>query len=212
MRWDRFAVDYTSTAVTGVPTSFERTDTMTSGRAGVIYKPRTEGSIYLGYGTSFNPSAEGLSLAAGNVALEPEKSKNLEFGTKWDLLRQQLSATAAIFRTEKTNARTPGVNPGDPPTVLAGEQSVSGFEVGISGRLRRWWTAIANYSHMNSTIEASNTPAELDQNLALTPENTLVALDDRRHSGRYGPRRRRAVHGQRVPQRDQHHQRARATG
>ena len=26
---------------------------------------------------------------------------------------------------------------------------------------------------MNSTIEASNTPAELDQNLALTPENTL---------------------------------------
>ena len=173
LRWDRFDVDFTSTAVTGEPTFFERTDTMTSGRAGVIYKPRTEGSIYLGYGTSFNPSAEGLSLAAGNVLLEPEKSKNLEFGTKWDLLRQQLSATAAIFRTEKTNARTPGVNPGDPPTVLAGEQSVSGFEVGISGRLRRWWTAIANYSHMNSTIEESNVAAELNQNLALTPENTV---------------------------------------
>jgi catecholate siderophore receptor len=173
LRWDRFAVDYTSIAVGGVPTSFERTDTMTSGRAGVIYKPRTEGSIYLGYGTSFNPSAEGLSLAAGNILLEPEKSKNLELGTKWDLLRQQLSATAAIFRTEKTNARTPGVNPGDPPTVLAGEQSVSGFEVGISGRLRSWWTAIANYSHMNSTIEESNVAAELNQNLALTPENTV---------------------------------------
>ena len=57
-------------------------------------------------------------------------------GTKWDLLRQQLSATAAIFRTEKTNARTPGVNPGDPPTVLAGKQSVNGFEFGISGRMR----------------------------------------------------------------------------
>ena len=78
-----------------------------------------------------------------------------------------------MFRTEKTNARTPGVNPGDPPTVLAGEQSVSGFEVGVSGRLRRWWTAIANYAHMNSTIAESNIAAELDQNLALTPENTL---------------------------------------
>jgi catecholate siderophore receptor len=173
LRWDRFAVDYTSTAITGIPTTFERTDTMTSGRAGVIYKPRTEGSIYLGYGTSFNPSAEGLSLTAANVALEPEKTRNLELGTKWDLLRQQLSATAAVFRTEKTNARTPGVNAGDPPTVLAGEQRVEGFEVGISGRLRRWWTAIANYSHMRSTIEQSNTPAEVDQNLALTPENTL---------------------------------------
>jgi catecholate siderophore receptor len=186
LRWDRFAVDYTSVAVGGVATQFDRVDTMTSGRAGVIYKPRTEGSIYLGYGTSFNPSAEGLSLAAGNVALEPEKSKNLEFGTKWDLLRQQLSATAAIFRTEKTNARTPGVNAGDPPTVLAGEQTVSGFEVGISGRLRRWWTAIANYSHMNSTIEESNVAAELNQNLALTPENTLSVWTTFELPGRIG--------------------------
>lgn len=173
LRWDRFDVDYTATAVTGVATSFERTDTMTSGRAGVIYKPRPEGSIYAGFGTSFNPSAEGLSLNANTVRLEPEKSRNLELGTKWDLFRQQLSASAALFRTEKTNSRTPGVNPGDPPTVLAGRQRVSGIEVGVSGRIRSWWTAIVNYAHMRSAIEASNTPAELDQNLALTPEHTL---------------------------------------
>jgi catecholate siderophore receptor len=173
LRWDRFAVDYVSTAVTGAATSFDRTDTMTSGRAGIVYKPRPEGSIYVGYGTSFNPSAEGLSLAAANVDLEPEKARNIEAGTKWDLFRQQLSASAAIFRTDKTNARTPGVNPGDPPTVLAGRQQVSGVEFGISGRVRRWWTAIVNYAHMRSTIEASNTTAELDQNLALTPEHSL---------------------------------------
>ena len=173
LRWDRFSVDYQSVAVTGEATPFERTDTMTSGRAGIIYKPRPEGSIYLGYGTSFNPSAEGLSLSAANVLLEPEKSTNYELGTKWDLFRQQLSATAAIFRTHKTNARTPGVNAGDPPTVLAGRQSVAGFEVGISGRIRRWWTAIANYANMHSSIDASNTAGELDNNLALVPENTV---------------------------------------
>lgn len=173
VRWDRFAVGYAATTVDAVKTEFERTDTMTSGRAGVVYKPRPEGSIYVGWGTSFNPSAEGLSLAAANVALEPEKSRNIEAGTKWDLFRQQLSATAAIFRTDKTNARTPGVNPGDPPTVLAGEQQVSGIEFGVSGRVLQWWTTIVNYAHMNSTIEASNTAAELEQNLALTPENTL---------------------------------------
>ncbi len=173
LRWDRFAVDYLGTAIDGTKTPFERTDTMTSGRAGVVYKPRPEGSLYVGYGTSFNPSAEGLSLAAANVGLEPEKTRNIEAGTKWDLFRQQLSATAAIFRTDKTNARTPGVNPGDPPTVLAGKQRVSGFEVGVSGRVRRWWTTIVNYAHMRSSIEASNTAAEIDQNLALTPEHTL---------------------------------------
>lgn len=173
LRWDRFDVDYTSTAVTGVATSFARTDDMVSGRGGVVFKPREHGSVYAGFGTSFNPSAEGLSLAATNVNLEPEKTRNLELGTKWDLFRQQLSATAALFRTEKTNARTPGVNPGDPPTVLAGKHRVSGVEVGISGRVRSWWTAIVNYAHMRSTIAASNTAAEVNQNLALTPEHTL---------------------------------------
>jgi len=173
VRWDRFAVDYESVAVTGEATSFERTDTMTSGRAGVIYKPKQEGSIYVGYGTSFNPSAEGLSLSAANVALEPEKTTNFEVGTKWDLLRQQLSATAAVFRTEKTNARTPGVNAGDPPTVLAGQQSVEGFEFGVSGRIRRWWTTLANYARMRSNIDESNTAAELENNLALVPEHSL---------------------------------------
>ena len=173
LRWDRFNVDYVSTAVDGMATSFDRTDTMTSGRGGVIYKPRAEGSIYAGYGTSFNPSAEGLSLSAANVGLEPEKTRTIEAGTKWDLFREQFSATAAWFRTDKTNARTPGVNPGDPPTVLSGRQQVSGVEFGVSGRIRRWWTAIASYAHMRSTIAASNTAAEIDQNLALTPENTL---------------------------------------
>ena len=173
LRWDRFEVDYVATAVSGIATSFNRADTMTSGRAGLIYKPRSEGSIYAGYGSSFNPSAEGLSLSASNVGLEPEKTRTIEAGTKWDLFRQQLSATAAWFRTDKTNARTPGINPGDPPTVLGGRQRVSGIEFGVSGRIRRWWTAIANYAHMRSTIAASNNAAEIDQNLALTPEHTL---------------------------------------
>jgi catecholate siderophore receptor len=173
LRWDRFDVDYTSTAVDGVATDFERTDTMTSGRAGAIFKPRDYGSVYVGYGTSFNPSAEGLSLTAANVNLEPEKTRNVEAGTKWDLMRQQLSVTGALFRTEKTNARTPGINPGDPPTVLGGRQRVEGFELGVSGRIRSWWTAIANYARMRSTIEQSNTAGEQDQNLALTPEHTL---------------------------------------
>ena len=50
-------------------------------------------------------------------------------------MQERISLTSAIFRTEKTNARTPGVNPGDPPTVLAGEQVVNGVELGISGRM-----------------------------------------------------------------------------
>ncbi|HEY6552214.1 MAG TPA: TonB-dependent siderophore receptor, partial [Vicinamibacteria bacterium] len=173
LRYDHFAIDYTSKAATGVVTPFERTDDMVSWRAGAIYKPRPFGSIYAGVGTSFNPSAEGLSLAANNVSLEPEKTTSYEVGTKWDLLANRLSLTGAIFRTEKTNARTPGVNPGDPPQVLDGQQNVNGVEFGVYGNFAQRATIFAGYAHMDSEIEASNTAGETGSALAQTPENTF---------------------------------------
>src|SRR5690606_14203384 len=39
-------------------------DDMISWKGGVVFKPRSNGSIYIGRGTSFNPSAEGLSVTA----------------------------------------------------------------------------------------------------------------------------------------------------
>jgi catecholate siderophore receptor len=172
LRWERFDLDFDSVAVTGLSTPFDRTDTMLSGRGAIVFKPRSSGSVYLSYSSSFNPSAEGLSLNAGNVNLEPEKTRSAEAGIKWDA-GQRLSMTAALFHVEKTNARTPGVSPGDPPTVLAGRQRVAGVELGISGRITDRWTALAGYSFMDSKIAASNTPAEIDNALALTPNNTF---------------------------------------
>ncbi len=78
-----------------------------------------------------------------------------------------------MFRTEKTNARTPGVNAGDPPTVLEGEQRVTGIELGASGRISRPVDAAWRLLVMSSDIEASNTPAEVDNALAMVPEHTF---------------------------------------
>jgi catecholate siderophore receptor len=172
LHWDRFATDYTATAST--PSKLSRSDDMLSWKAGAVFKPRENASIYAAYGTSFNPSAEGLALTTSTVSLEPEKTRNYEIGTKWDLERQ-LSVSAAIFRTKKTNARTPGVNAGDPPTVLQGEQRVDGVELGVSGNITPHWSAFAGYAFMKSTIEQSNTTTEVDNNLTLTPESTFNA-------------------------------------
>ena len=173
LRWDRFDVDYESRAATGEVTALQRNDDMISWRGGVVYKPGATSSVYFGYGSSFNPSAEGLALTAATVLLAPEQTRSIEAGTKWDVLGETLSLTAAVFRTEKTNARTPGVNPGDPPTVLAGEQRVGGIELSASGRLSERWSAFGAYAFMTSDIAASNAAAEVDNTLALTPEHTL---------------------------------------
>ena len=55
-----------------------------------------------------SPSLEGLSYGTATTSLEPEKTYTLEAGTKWDLFRNRLLLTGAIFRVDKTNARTPG--------------------------------------------------------------------------------------------------------
>ncbi len=172
-RWDSFGIAYDSVATTGLVTPFERTDRMVTWRGGAVFKPRENGSVYAGAGTSFNPSAEGLSLSASTVNLAPEQTRNYEVGTKWDLPRRRLSINAAIFSTEKTNARTPGINPGDPPTVLAGRQRVQGVEAGAAGRLTSRLEVYGGYAFMSSRIRASNTQTELDNDLTLTPRQTF---------------------------------------
>ncbi|HET8645559.1 MAG TPA: TonB-dependent siderophore receptor, partial [Vicinamibacteria bacterium] len=173
LRWDRFHADYQSRAVDGALTAFERTDEMWSGRAGMVFKPRVNGSVYAGWGVSFNPSAEGLSLSAATAAVEPERSRSLEVGTKWDLLAGRLAFSAAAFRTDKTNARTAGLNPGDPPTVLDGEHRVEGLELGATGHLADRWEVLASYTRMRSEILRSNNAAELGHAFGNTPDHSF---------------------------------------
>src|SRR6185369_13753420 len=105
VRWDRFDAGFTQSIA---PISaFKRVDKMTSWRAAIVYKPTSNGSVYFDYGTSFNPSAEALSLSATTANLEPEKNQTYEVGSKWDLFSKKLSLRGALFRTEKLNAREP---------------------------------------------------------------------------------------------------------
>ena len=62
------------------------------------------------------------------------------------------TSRATLFQTEKTNARTPGVDPGDPPTVLEGRQRVEGFEIGLNGRLTQGLSAFVGYTHLESEV------------------------------------------------------------
>jgi catecholate siderophore receptor len=144
MRWDRFETDYVETRydVDEIETGNARyltRDIEASYRTALVYKPVPEGTLYLGWGTSFNPSAEGLSfissgrgLNTSNVSLEPEENESVELGTKWSLFNDRLLIDAAVFRITKENARVSDpLNPGF--NTLAGEQDIRGFSVSMSG-------------------------------------------------------------------------------
>ena len=173
VRLDRLTLDYHSISAAGVDTALARTDNMLSWRGGVVFKPTPAGTVYLGLGTSLNPSTEGLSLSATTVTLDPEKSRSIEAGTKWNLLAGRLDVDAAVFNTTKTNARTPGLSPGDAPLVLQGEQTISGIEVGMNGTPTTRWQLFGGYTFMDSEITDSNNTAEIGKEFGNTPRHSL---------------------------------------
>jgi len=150
-----------------------RVDEMPNWRAAIAYKPRSNGTIYFDAGTSSNPSAEALSLSVANVNLDPEKNRTFEVGTKWDLLDNKLALRAALFRTEKVNAREP--DPNDPSlNVLAGKQRVQGGEIEASGTITTFWNINLAYSYLDGRlIESQYYPQFVGARLANVPENTF---------------------------------------
>jgi catecholate siderophore receptor len=180
LRWDRSDVNYQlTTLTTGEVTELERIDNVLSWRGGVVYKPSADGSIYAGVGTSFNPASDagsaGAALSASptavnSVNLEPEKSRNAEVGSKWTFFDSRLALGGALFRTEKTNARTRNLT--SDPFVLAGRQRVHGVELNASGQIRPGWNALASFAYLDSEIEDSANALEQGRDLAFTPKRT----------------------------------------
>lgn len=171
LRWER----YETTFVPVLPAvALGRTDEEVTWRAGLTYKPVDRLSLYLGAGTSVNPSIENLTQTNPNealAALEPERSETFEIGAKWEGFGGRLLLNSALFRTDKVNARTPGL-PGEPATVLDGKQRVDGFELGATGYLTENWSIIASYSYLDSTVLESNTPTEVGNRLANVPDHS----------------------------------------
>ena len=164
--------------VQGAPTiTFpSRLDRKPSWRAAAVFKPTTFGSIYFDYGTSFNPSAESLSLTVGPAGtgtanLAPEFNRSYEVGTKWDLNNARFSVRADLFRTTKDNARE--ASPANSLVyVLAGTQRVVGAELVLNGRISNRWQVLSSYTHMHSEVVNSQFyPLSIGYRLANVPNN-----------------------------------------
>jgi len=179
VRWDYFHLDYDARTAAGVVTDAARTDSMVSWRGGIVYKPRPNGSLYFGYGTSFNPSAEGLTLgtgatAANNFNTPPEETQSFELGTKWDLFKNRLSLGLAVFRTDKTNARTQDPADATDVLVLEGAQRVDGVEFSAAGSITDQWKVFGGYAFMMSEVVSSKNPVEIGRPLSNTPEQSFT--------------------------------------
>lgn len=177
LRYDHM---YATVSLPGNAPGYANADDLFSWKAALIYKPVKQGSFYFGYGTSFNPtidgaSGAGLGLAASNtnvstVGLNPEHTGTYELGTKWDVLEERLSLTAALFRAEKSNARTTDASG---ITTLAGNQIVQGIEFSATGNITKNWQVFGGYAYMKSETKASTNVGDVGQSLSNAPNQTF---------------------------------------
>ena len=194
LRYDHFDTQYRgynadgSTAVSskGIVSKGKDTSEFVTGQLGLVWKPADNGSIYVSYATSATPPGaylgegmEGNPLGnttdrSGNLLssdMEPEETTNYEIGTKWDLFNERLSLAAALFRTEKENARVQ-VNTTTYENV--GETRVQGIELSASGKITDKWQVFAGYTYMEARqIDGGPLGAANDGNqLPNTPNNS----------------------------------------
>ena len=187
LRYDHFDTDYKTYNAAGTTTAKgEDTSEFFTGQLGLVWKPTDNGSVYVSYATSATPPGTmlgegtesnplpGSTDRAGNLLksdMEPEETTNYEIGTKWDLLDQRLSLTAALFRTEKENAR---VQVDTTTYENVGKTRVQGIELSASGKLTDQWQVFAGYTYLQARqVDGGPLGAANDGNqLPNTPNNS----------------------------------------
>jgi len=150
-RIDRFDATYHNAVPS--PVTLREDDVAPSFRAAFVFKPAPAGRIYVMWGTSFDPSAEGLSLSASTADLAPEREHTVEAGVKWEFDRALL-LSAAVFSTVQDNYREP--SPTDPSLeTIAGTARSRGAELLAQGRITVRWLVLAGYTYLDARIIAS---------------------------------------------------------
>jgi catecholate siderophore receptor len=142
----------------------EKSGNLASFKAGLLYKPTADGSVYLAYANSKTPpGSANHSLAAqtaanaNNPALKPQKTTNVELGSKWDVIQKQLALTAALYRTTNKDEFPQLVDAVTNTWAQLGERRVQGVELGAVGQITKAWSVTAGIATMDTEIKEGTT-------------------------------------------------------
>ncbi|MGH6685029.1 MAG: TonB-dependent receptor, partial [Pseudolabrys sp.] len=178
-RYDYFRFHQVAPVAAASVNDLTSVNNLLSWRVGTVFHPIPNTSLYAMHGTSFNPSADNMTIsvstpatALSQFALAPEKNTITEFGAKADVLNGRLSLAAAVFQIDKTNMRIPDATTST-VTVLDGAARSRGFEASATGKLTDAWQIIASYSYIHARIIKSTIPLQVGAIPTNTPTNAF---------------------------------------
>jgi len=158
---------------------------------GLTLKPLPISSFYVAYATSSNPVGaefDGTSAQYGGLApflagnptqiFGPEKNRALEAGTKWELFDRRLLVTAALFETEKDNARESQTVGGVSLITAGAAYRIRGIDLGVGGKITDKWSVFGGLVLMQSEVTKSLIPSLQPQ---IFPTNVGLKLANVAH-------------------------------
>lgn len=175
-RFDRYETTNDVVSSTLVASTLEDDGHLNSYKAGLVYKPLDNGSVYISRATTQLPpgganfTLSSSATSANNADMEPQKSITDEIGTKWDLLNNRISLTTAIYKTVVENET---MTEADGTTSQNGEKEVKGIEFGIVGDITDKWSMSAGLAKMDTEYTNSTSTSE-GLSLRFAPEHTAT--------------------------------------
>ena len=139
-------------------------------RAGLIYQPWKNTSLYFDYNQGFTPQYNNVKAYGG--PFDPETSNQYEFGYKGSFFDNSLLAGVSIYRIDKTNVLTNALDPNNPMLLRAiGQVRSQGVELSLTGKVTDGLFLTANYSNNSTKVRKSNKPVEVGQIFSNSPKH-----------------------------------------
>lgn len=178
-RMDHFKFDLgVFNGTTGLQTGdYRYSDTLWNGHVGLTYKVGGGGLFYVTAASAADinggESDTGTSSGYGGLVIydgdaagaKPERSLNLEAGTKWNILDEKVLLTGAIFQSTKYDVME-GANYDSVGTFNTGKNRVRGVEFSIAGNVTEAWTVQGGFTLMKSEVLDSATANNIGKTVA----------------------------------------------
>jgi len=154
-----------------------REDKEFSPRAGIIFKPRENVSLYYSYSESFLPRSgeQFKSLSASSAALDPDVFESSEIGAKVEIT-DDLGFTIAYFDSEQIRAVKDSVS-GETSEIVG--LQVDGFELEVKGDINDKMSLVFGYSALDGKTSKGGEPREI-------PDHTLSLFATYEVSDKFG--------------------------
>ena len=158
-------------------TSESRKDTEFSPRAGLVFKPTEEMSLYWSFSQSFLPRSgeQYKALSATSARLDPDVFESNEIGLKYDI-SPRLNLTLSYFNSEQTRAERDN-DTGENSEVRG--LTVDGLEVQLKSQLTDRLDVMVGYSSLDGETSSGGEPREI-------PDHTFSLYAKYQVNDKYG--------------------------